>query len=63
MSDYDRISLSNIGDYLVSVCLTCGAVVWDRPRHDRWHEGLARAARQADSADAWTHPIGGEEES
>jgi hypothetical protein len=42
-------------------CDACGACVRreDRPRHEGWHESLARTARQADSADGWTRPIGG----
>lgn len=40
------------------ICKGCGAVVGDTELHDKFHEGLARVASQASSADMWTRPIG-----
>ena len=50
-----------ISDSDVQICEGCGAFVFIERTdvHDRFHEALAKAARQADSADMWTRPIGG----
>jgi hypothetical protein len=54
---YTRVDLQAILDH-AHVC-ECGALVLNLGDHDRFHEAQARTARQADSADMWTRPIGG----
>lgn len=49
--EYDTVA----GD----VCKKCGCVVGDKALHATFHASLTRTATQADSADAYTHVIGG----